>query len=275
MELQHRDILFHTEKERIAGVNLISRLPKEAQQKTITLGITNTSDLFYHYLPSDDFACDQLDTEEPEYQPEEVEVTINTLYRLDILISSEEEEESLDIVMDTEELGLGLARLPTMVWTLTKKVVGAAKRKAPEERLIVPKGTTGEHYLQLISDTMEIMDEFSEMKGYFIVMDNAPIHALDMIDPVIEKRGRTPVYLPPYSPELNPIEQFWAIIKGKVKRTKLSDLETLTSRIIEVSEAVPIVHLQNITQHSINQFEIAGIRSLLTHWFSTKRPNEV
>lgn len=98
-----------------------------------------------------------------------------------------------------------------------RKVVGAAKRKAPEERLIVPKGTTGEHYLQLISDTMEIMDEFSEMKGYFIVMDNAPIHALDMIDPVIEKRGCTPVYLPPYSPELNPIEQFWAIIKGKVK----------------------------------------------------------
>lgn len=55
------------------------------------------------------------------------------------------------------------------------------------------------------------------MKGYFIVMDNAPIHAPDMIDPVIEKRGCTPVYLPPYSPELNPIEQFWAIIKGKVK----------------------------------------------------------
>lgn len=41
-----------------------------------------------------------------------------------------------------------------------RKVVGAAKRKAPEESLIVPKGTTGEHYLQLISDTMEIMDEF-------------------------------------------------------------------------------------------------------------------
>jgi transposase len=61
--------------------------------------------------------------------------------------------------------------------------------------------------------------------------------------------------LVPYSPELNPIEQLWAIRKGKVKRTKLSDLETLTSRIIEVSEAVSIVHLQNITQHSANRFE--------------------
>ncbi|KAG0786612.1 hypothetical protein G6F62_008901 [Rhizopus arrhizus] len=136
-----------------------------------------------------------------------------------------------------------------------RKVVGATKRKAPEDQLSVPKGTTGEHYLQFINDTMDIMDEFPEMKGYFIIMDNAPIHVPEMIDPIIMKRGYTPVYLPPYSPELNPIEQFWAVIKAKVKRGKLSDVETLTTRIIEASEAVPIVHLQNIIQHSVNQFE--------------------
>ncbi|KAG1546588.1 hypothetical protein G6F49_010451 [Rhizopus delemar] len=43
--LQHRDVLFQTEDGRIQGVTLISRLPKEAQQKTISLGITSTSDL--------------------------------------------------------------------------------------------------------------------------------------------------------------------------------------------------------------------------------------
>ncbi|RCH84213.1 hypothetical protein CU097_001272, partial [Rhizopus azygosporus] len=73
---------------------------------------------FYHYLPSGDFVCDQLDTEEPEYQPKEAEATINTLYLLenvsDISISSEEEEESLDTVMAIEEFELGLARLPAM-----------------------------------------------------------------------------------------------------------------------------------------------------------------
>lgn len=136
-----------------------------------------------------------------------------------------------------------------------RKVMGATKRKAPEGQLSVPKGTTGEHYLQFISDTMDIMDEFSEMKGYFIIMDNAPIHVPEIIDPIIMQRGYTPVYLPPYSPELNPIEQFWSIIKAKVRRTKLSDIETLTTRIIEASEAVPIVHLENIIQHSVNQFE--------------------
>ena len=55
---------------------------------------------------------------------------------------------------------------------------------------------------------MDIMDEFPEMRGYFIVMDNAPIHIPEVIDHIIINRGYTPVCLPPYSPELNPIEQF-------------------------------------------------------------------
>jgi hypothetical protein len=66
-----------------------------------------------------------------------------------------------------------------------RKAVGATKRKAPEEQLSVPKGTTVEHYLQLISDTMDIMDEFPEMKGYFIIIDSAPIHVPEMIESII------------------------------------------------------------------------------------------
>ncbi|KAG0736762.1 hypothetical protein G6F19_007848 [Rhizopus arrhizus] len=85
-----------------------------------------------------------------------------------------------------------------------RKAVGATKRKAPEEQLSVPKVTTVEHYLQLISDTMDIMEEFPEMKGYFIIMDNAPIHVPEMIEPIIMQQGYTSVYLPPYSSELSP-----------------------------------------------------------------------
>ncbi|KAG2209691.1 hypothetical protein INT47_001837 [Mucor saturninus] len=112
-----------------------------------------------------------------------------------------------------------------------RKVAGATKRKAPEDKLSVPKGTTGGYYLQFLSDTMDIMHEFPEMKGY------------------------TPVYLPPYSPELNPIEQFWAIVKGKFKRNKLSDVESLTTRITEAGESVPVEHLVAFIQHSVNQFD--------------------
>jgi hypothetical protein len=44
---------------------------------------------------------------------------------------------------------------------------------------------------------MDIMDEFPEMWGFHIIMDNASIHVPNIIDPVIIRRGYIPVYLPP------------------------------------------------------------------------------
>ncbi|KAI8346389.1 hypothetical protein EDC96DRAFT_567853 [Choanephora cucurbitarum] len=46
-----------------------------------------------------------------------------------------------------------------------RKVAGATKRKAPEDRLNLPKGTTGNHFMQFVVDTMDIMDQFPEMRG--------------------------------------------------------------------------------------------------------------
>ncbi|KAG1049283.1 hypothetical protein G6F43_008382 [Rhizopus delemar] len=125
-----------------------------------------------------------------------------------------------------------------------RRVVGAKKRKAPEGvAAAIPKGTTTGHFVQFISDTLDIMDEFPNLKGFHIVMDNALIHHHYVVDPIITQRGYIPVYLPPYSPELNPIEMFWKVLKDRVKRGKLTDAETLPSRIIEGSEDVPVEHL--------------------------------
>lgn len=85
-------------------------------------------------------------------------------------------------------------------------------------------------------------------------MDNTPIHSPDAIDPIVKERGYINLYLPTYSPELNPNEMFWKVLKDRVKRGKLSDLETLTSRVIEGSKGVPIENSQNFIQHSIDVF---------------------
>lgn len=61
-----------------------------------------------------------------------------------------------------------------------------------------------------------------------IVMDNASFHKrYDMID-AIEIQGHTLVYLPSYSPDLNPIERKWAQAKKLRKRLKCSVLETFS-----------------------------------------------
>lgn len=60
--------------------------------------------------------------------------------------------------------------------------------------------------------------------------------------------------LPPYSPELNLIELFWKVLKDRVKRAILKDLETVSPRIIEGSEDVLVEHFRNFIQGSINLF---------------------
>ena len=50
-----------------------------------------------------------------------------------------------------------------------------------------------------------------------IVMDNACFHRKKRLNELTEKNGRTLIFLPPYSPELNPIEHFWGWLKEKIR----------------------------------------------------------
>ncbi|KAG1150146.1 hypothetical protein G6F37_011268 [Rhizopus arrhizus] len=133
---------------------------------------------------------------------------------------------------------------------------GNRKRKAPSKpKKPASKGTVTGHYMNFIQKTMDEMDCIPEMKGYYIVMDNAPIHIPNEIDTMVTERGYKCIYLPPYSPELNPIEQFWSIVKNKVKRSQFQTKEDLLTRITEACNNVPPEHLRAFVQHSVNIFE--------------------
>lgn len=83
---------------------------------------------------------------------------------------------------------------------------------------------------------------------------NVPIHSSDAFDPIILEREYIPLFVPLYLPELNPIETFWKVLKGRVRRDESTDTETLFSRLTEGSEDVPVEHIQNSVQYSINVF---------------------
>ncbi|KAG1631216.1 hypothetical protein G6F45_004963 [Rhizopus arrhizus] len=73
--------------------------------------------------------------------------------------------------------------------------------------------TMAGHYLSFLKAILDEMDKYPEMKGHYLVMDNAPIHSSTDIGKYIRSRGYRYAYLPPYSPELNPIEQLWPVVK--------------------------------------------------------------
>lgn len=60
-----------------------------------------------------------------------------------------------------------------------------------------------------------------------IVMDNAAFHKRSDIKALIEAAGHTILWLPPYSPDLNPIEHTWAWIKQKRKEWRLHCIDRL------------------------------------------------
>jgi len=53
--------------------------------------------------------------------------------------------------------------------------------------------------------------------GQVVIMDNAAFHKSQETKKLIEAAGCRICFLPPYSPDLNPIEQVWANIKKKVQ----------------------------------------------------------
>ena len=66
--------------------------------------------------------------------------------------------------------------------------------------------------------------------GQIVIMDNAAFHKSTKVKNLIESVGCKLVFLPPYSPDLNPIEKFWANMKRWIK-DKISDFTKLDKAI--------------------------------------------
>lgn len=56
--------------------------------------------------------------------------------------------------------------------------------------------------------------------GMYVVLDNVSFHKQASVAALIESTGASVVLLPPYSPELSPIEKMWSKIKEILKRMK-------------------------------------------------------
>lgn len=68
-------------------------------------------------------------------------------------------------------------------------------------------------------------------KGDVVIMDNLPCHKVDGVKGIIEQAGATVLYLPPYSPDLNPIEMMWSKIKSFLRMVKARTLDSLLTAI--------------------------------------------
>ena len=75
-------------------------------------------------------------------------------------------------------------------------------------------------------------------KGQIVFLDNVPTHKVDGVEEAIEARGARPIFLPAYSPDLNPIEQLFARLKSFLRIMKARTVEQLWRAIASFLKGV-------------------------------------
>lgn len=100
------------------------------------------------------------------------------------------------------------------------------------------------------------LDEFSlqnQAEFKIIVLDNGAFHkALTLEIP----ENIALIFLPPYSPELNPAEKVWAVIKRKFTNTLHKSLEELSDFIASATKELTASKIKTITNYEYISAEL-------------------
>jgi transposase len=86
-------------------------------------------------------------------------------------------------------------------------------------------------------------------RGQVVVMDNLSAHKGERIKELIERRGCQLVYLPSYSPDLNPIEEAFSKIKRLVRKAEARTREALVEAIGSALSAVTSRDARGFFEH--------------------------
>jgi len=74
--------------------------------------------------------------------------------------------------------------------------------------------------------------------GDLVIMDNLSAHKVAGVRELIAATGAELLYLPPYSPDFNPIEKAWAKLKQLLRAVKARTTEVLEQAVAEVLRAI-------------------------------------
>jgi transposase len=80
-------------------------------------------------------------------------------------------------------------------------------------------------------------------------MDNLSSHRGSRIKELIEARGCELIYLPPYSPDFNPIEEAFSKVKGLLRRAEARTREALLEAMGRALDAVSASDARGFFEH--------------------------
>jgi len=126
-----------------------------------------------------------------------------------------------------------IGRVPFGHWK-TVTFVGGLRHDRLTAPFVIDKPMNGPIFIEYIRQCLVPTLE----PGDIVVMDNLPAHKPDDVRESIERAGAELRYLPPYSPDLNPIENVFSPFKTYLRTHKARTIPALYDRIGEAVSRV-------------------------------------
>ncbi len=102
-------------------------------------------------------------------------------------------------------------------------------------------GTTGEQFVTYLKETLLPTLHSGDIVG----MDNMRSHHVKAVRDVLEAKGIIPLYLPPYSPDLNSIEKMWSKVKALLRGWKIRSLDALPGAFVRALKLISLPDCQH------------------------------
>src|SRR5271155_3130837 len=119
-----------------------------------------------------------------------------------------------------------VAEVPQGHWTVTT-MIAAMNLTGVVASLIFEGATDAEAFATYIEQVLGP----KLRSGDIVVMDNLSSHKTERVRAAIEARGASVLLLPPYSPDLNPIEKVWSKMKTYLRRAAKRTVASLWDAI--------------------------------------------
>ncbi len=127
----------------------------------------------------------------------------------------------------------------------TLTILGAIRRTGWVAAMTIEAATDGDIFLAYLDQVLCPRLR----RGDVVVMDNLAAHKVAGVRERVEAAGAEVLYLPPYSPDFNPIESCWAQIKQRLRAAKVRSLSTLESCLDQALAAVTPQAVQACFRH--------------------------
>jgi len=134
--------------------------------------------------------------------------------------------------------------VPCGHWNTTT-LIAAVRTSGPFAPMLLDGATNGDAFLTWVRQVMVP----SLRAGDIVVMDNLSSHKSNAVREAIEGAGARLLYLPPYSPDLNPIEKMWSKMKTFLRGAKARTYDELIDAVKNALEKITTSDIENWFRH--------------------------